>query len=120
MSLSRKLATYLIEGKATLDDVIDLLVKYKLLTLLPLIKGALVQMAASAHVKSTLMIESPFDLSLSSIKKIQGIVGNESSPYEVTINKKVLAGFKAKYKGMMYDGSAERIIKQISNLTTNY
>ncbi len=115
MPLSRKLAVYIIEGKASLEDVITLLTKYKLLTLLPYIKQSLIQMSSGLHTKETILIESPFELSLESVKKIKEIIGNEDAPHEVFINKNLLAGFKAKYKGMMYDGSAERVIKQVTH-----
>ena len=44
---------------------------------------------------------------------VKNIIGNTSSPHEVTINKNILAGFKARYKGKLYDGSAERIMRQL-------
>ena len=115
MPLSRKLALYILEGKATVADVVDLLTKYDLLTLLPFIKQSLVQMSAGAHREGTMTIETPFALSDTSITRIKEIAGDTSAPHTVIINKTILAGFKAKYKGMMYDGSAARIIKQITN-----
>ncbi len=113
MPLSRTLALYIMNGKASVNDVIELLAKYKLLTLLPSIKHALVQISSGVHKESTIMIESPFILSSTAVEKIKGMVGDIGAPYEVVINKNILAGFKAKFKGIMYDGSAERIIKQL-------
>jgi F0F1-type ATP synthase delta subunit len=113
MPLSRKLATYLISGKITLDDVVVLLTKYKLLTLLPSVKQALVQMSTSVQKHQTMTIESPFSLSDQSLQKIKGMTKNPEAPHRVVINKNILAGFKATYQGIMYDGSAERIIKQL-------
>jgi F0F1-type ATP synthase delta subunit len=115
MPLSRKLAILILEGKASLDDVVVLLEKYDLLTLLPFIKQSLVQLSHGAHKEGTMTIETPYPLSESSLTKIKEIAGDIHAPHDVIINKKILAGFKAKYKGMMYDGSAERIIKQIVN-----
>lgn len=115
MSLSRKLAIAILQGKASLDEVISLLTKYNLLGLLPFIKTSLTQMSLDVNKNETIMIETPFELSEESIKKIKGIVGDQDAPHVVTINKNVLAGFKAKHKGMMYDGSAERIIRQLTN-----
>lgn len=114
MPLSRKLALYIVEGKASLDDVVLLLTKYKLLALLPSIKDALKQLITREHSNTTIRIESPFALSDHAITKIKSIVGEQDAPHDVVIKKSILAGFKAKYKGMMYDGSAERIIKQLS------
>lgn len=115
MSLSRKLALLIVQGKASLASVIELLAKYKMLSLLPSIKQALLQMSSELHTKDTLMIESPFPLSDTAINHIQKIIGDERADYKVTINRHVLAGFKARFKGILYDGSAERIIKQITN-----
>ena len=113
MSLSRTLATSLVTKKSSLNDVIELLTKYKLLVLLPSIKQDLIQISSSVHKKDTVIIESPFKLSPPVVEKIKGMVGDIGAPYEVVINKNILAGFKAKFKGIMYDGSAERIIKQL-------
>jgi F0F1-type ATP synthase delta subunit len=115
MPLSRKLATLLIDGKATLADVVALLTKYKMLSLLPSIKHALTQMASAKSVEETILIQSPFPLTESSVSHIRTIIGDKDAQHRVVINKNVLAGFKAKFKGMVYDGSAERIIKQFIN-----
>lgn len=115
MPLSRKLAIYILQGKASVNDVVELLTKYDLLTLLPSIKQSLSQMSTGVHKDATIMIETPYNLSDSSITRIKEIVGHQNAPHVVVINKNILAGFKAKFKGMMYDGSAERIIRQITN-----
>jgi len=114
MPLSRKLALYIVEGKASLDDVVALLTKYKLVALLPSLKDAMVQLISADHAKKTLIIESPFPLSQQAITTIKLMVGEPEVKHDVVIKQSILAGFKAKYKGMMYDGSAERIIKQLS------
>jgi F0F1-type ATP synthase delta subunit len=105
----------MLEGKASFDDVIVLLTKYNLLTLLPSIKQSLMQMSSGLHKDRTIMIETPYTLSHDSVATIKKIVGDKDAPHTVIINKNILAGFKAKFKGMMYDGSAERIIRQITN-----
>lgn len=115
MPLSRKLAIYILQGKASVNDVVELLTKYDLLTLLPSIKQSLIQMSSSVHKDSTIMIETPFNLSDKSITTIKGIIGNTDAPHSIIINKNILAGFKAKFKGMMYDGSAERVMRQFTN-----
>ncbi len=115
MPLSRKLALYLLEGKATISEVTFLLEKYDLLTLLPSIKQSLIQMSFTVNRDEVIMIETPHNLSEDSIGVIKKIIGNSGAPHVVSVNKKVLAGFKAKFRGMMYDGSAERIIRQITN-----
>ena len=115
MPLSRKLAALIITGKVELSSVVKQLTKYKMLTLLPSIKQALVQMAKEKEKDETLTIYSPFPLSDTAVSKVRKVVGEEKARHHVVIDKNVLAGFRAKYKGMMYDGSAERIIKQLVN-----
>ena len=63
----------------------------------------------------TIRIESPFPLSVPALETIQKMIGVIGVETKVTINKSILAGFKARYKGILYDGSAERIIKEITN-----
>ncbi len=115
MSLSRSLALYLLEGKTSVDDVVSLLTKYDLLTLLPSIKQSLQQMSTGVHKENAITIEVPFKPSDAAITRIKEIIGDTKAPHILTINKHILAGFKAKYKGMMYDGSAERIIRQLTS-----
>ena len=113
MSLSRKLATHIVEGTASVTSLVELLTKYKMLSLLPSIQKAVKQMLLSSQKVDTLMIESPFPLSTPALERILGIVGDPHAITEVTIQKSILAGFKARYKGKLYDGSAERISKQL-------
>ncbi len=115
MPLSRKLAKLILMKQASLASVIELLTKYKMLSLLPSVHQALLQMSLQVGKKDILMIETPFPLNVDSIKIIKRMVGNENAEHEISINKNILAGFKARFKGVLYDGSAERIIKQINN-----
>lgn len=113
MTLSRKLAMTIAYRHAPLDLVIESLSKYKLLSLLVPIKQHLEIIAKEQEVNDTVIIESPFSVSEESIKKIISMTGSGSSKYEFIINRDLMAGFKARYKGKLYDGSAERIIKQL-------
>lgn len=113
MSLSRRIAQVMIEKNISVDDVVQALQKYNLVGMLPSIKRNVIQMTSQTKVGDTIMIEAPFAVSEHAITHIKNIIGNTSSPHEVTINKNILAGFKARYKGKLYDGSAERIIRQL-------
>lgn len=115
MPLSRKLAICILQEKIPLDEVLNLLIKYNLLGLIPFIKTSLSQMSLDIHKHNTIMIETPFELSQDSVKKIKEIIGKQDVPHAIFINKNILAGFKAKYNGLLYDGSAERIIRQLTN-----
>lgn len=115
MTLSRKLATLIVQKNVNIDDVADTLRTYNLLSLLPSILKDVKQMGEEGSVHDTVLIESPFELGDAAIARIKRIIGNDIAPHEVTINKNILAGFKARFKGKLYDGSAERIIKQFTN-----
>lgn len=115
MSLSRNIAKLLSTEHTTFSDVIAVLTKYKMLSLLPSIKQSLVQMSSRVDTEDTIMIETPFLLSDDAVKKVKRIIGNDTAGHEVIINKSILAGFKARFRGTLYDGSAERIIKQLMN-----
>lgn len=112
-SLSRKLATLIVKNNISVSDVSESLAKYKLLSLLPSIGKEVKQMNENNSLLDTISIESPFEINETAIDRIKKIVGNDLAPYQVTINKNILAGFKARYKGKLYDGSAERIIRQL-------
>ena len=113
MPLSQTLALFLIEGKVTIDDIVTLLTKYKMLSLLPQIHKAVRKLQISIKDKESIIIESPFSLSEDSVRKIKRIVGNDLANTEVVIKENILSGFKARYKGKLYDGSGERIIQQL-------
>lgn len=115
MTLSRKLAHIIVSKEIPIDTVIILLTKYKMLGLLPSLKKSLLELSLRSENRNTIMIESPFALSLESIHKIKKIAGNDLAPHDVTINKNLLAGFKARYKEILYDGSAERMLKTFIN-----
>lgn len=113
MPLSYQLARLLISGKASLTDVVNELTKYKMLALLPSIKKALVNLSSHEEGKQIVRIESPFPLSNNAVEVIKKIIGEGTAHHTVTINKNILAGFRARFRGRLYDGSAERIIKQL-------
>ena len=111
MILSRKIAKLLVTKNVPLSDVVTMLTKYKMLALLPAIKNAVEELSSQGLKRDTVMIESPFPLPEDSVKKIKRIIGNDIAPHEVTINKNILSGFKARFKEKLYDASGERIIK---------
>jgi F0F1-type ATP synthase delta subunit len=112
MSLSRTIAKALYTQKTTEGDVVSLLTKYNMLSLLPSIVKELKQFSLQGNKQDTLLIEAPFDLDVSAISKIKRIAGNDLASHEISINKNLLSGFRARFKGVLYDGSADRIIKQ--------
>lgn len=115
MILSRKIAEVIVRKGAKIDDVVDALRSYKLLALLPSIKKAVEQMNRDEHLEESIAIESPFPLNEKAIAQIKRLAGNDLALHSVTINKNLLAGFKARFKGKLYDGSAERIVQRLIN-----
>lgn len=112
MILSRKLAKLIVERNVPVDDIVTTLRTYNLLGLLPAVRDGVMELAMHKSARNKIMIESPFVLSDDSVAHIKRVTGNDTARHELTINKKILAGFKARFKGILYDGSAERIIKQ--------
>ena len=119
MSLSRNIANIIVQKGVKVADVEETLRSYKLLSLLPSIKKAVVEMYREKDSKESIVIESPFPLDDIALSRIKRIVGNDLAPHTFTINKNLLAGFKARYKGKLYDGSAQRIIKRFTSATNN-
>lgn len=115
MTLSRKLAHLITEKGATIDDVTESLRTYNLLSLLPSILKDVRHMNRGESMQNTILIETPFEMNDEALARIKRIVGNDLAPHQVTINKELLAGFKARFKGMVYDGSAERVLRQFIN-----
>ncbi|MEN9880993.1 MAG: hypothetical protein RLZZ308_176 [Candidatus Parcubacteria bacterium] len=115
-SLSHKIAaavyTHKIEGGA----VIAVLEKYRLTALLPEICTILKQIFEKEKEGKSVVIHTPFFLSDEAVSHIKKKIGAEHATSRVILKKNLLAGFKATYNNTLYDGSAERIIKQfISN-----
>lgn len=115
MTLSRQIAQTVIEKGIDSDTLFATLTKYDLIALLPSIKKDIEKLSKEEGKREAIAIESPFPLDEKALARIKRIVGNDLAETEVTINKDLLAGFKARYKGKLYDGSAERIIKQLMN-----
>lgn len=114
MSLSRTIASHIIKEEFTVSTLVEVLTKYKLVPLLPSIMHEVKKLSLHSMRDDTIMIETPFPLSQDAIQKVKRIVGNDIASHDVTINKSILAGFKARFKGKLYDGSAERIIRQLT------
>lgn len=115
MSLARKIAQSVIANNTSGDQLVDVLTNYKLLSLLPAITNEVAKLGTLSAKKDIMYIESPFPLNDAAVAKIKRIVGNDLTQTEVTINKNILSGFKARFKGKLYDGSGERIIKKLTN-----
>jgi len=115
MTLSRKLAHLIINKNVSIDALVSQLRAYNLLPLLPHILQDVKHMSEVGATYETVCIETPFEADTQAIAHIKRLVGNDIAPYSLTINKKLLAGFKARFKGTLYDGSAERIMKEFTH-----
>lgn len=115
MTLSRKIAEVLMKKNVPVDAVVETLRSYKLLSLLPSIKKNLEKFSRTQNEESRIHVESPYPLSGEALAHIKRVAGNDLADTDVTINQELLAGFKARWKGKLYDGSAQRIIRQLLN-----
>lgn len=63
---------------------------------------------------STLVIQSPFSLEDQQVDQISNkVTGESNTRRDMQINKNLLAGFRATYKGRVYDGSARQYITKL-------
>lgn len=115
MALSRQIAELMVKKNVSVQAVTDALARYNLLGLLPSVKNDVLKLTREQGVAESVHIESPFELDALALSQIQTLIGSGKAETRVTINKDVLAGFKARYKGKLYDGSAERIVRNIIN-----
>lgn len=115
MSLSRTIATTVVQHDVKAEQLVSVLSEYGLLSLLPVIKEEVEKLTSSRALQDTILVESPFPLSDKAQVRIKRIVGNDLANLEVTINKDLLSGFKARFKGKLYDASGQRIIKQLTH-----
>jgi F0F1-type ATP synthase delta subunit len=113
MSYSRELAHYIVENNSDVEALYASLESFGLLSLLPQITIEVKAIRAKLLENEKIEIESPFALNDAAVARIKRIVGNDIAAYDVIINPKLLAGFKARFKGKLYDGSAERIVRQL-------
>lgn len=114
MILSRQIAELMVKKHIPTEALTETLFAYNLLSLLPSILKHVKKIGTEKGRADRILIESPFPLSEDALANIKAIVGEQAKETEVTINKNILAGFKARFKGKLYDGSAERIIKQLT------
>lgn len=114
MSLSRTIAASVVEHDIKAEKLMDVLREYNLVSLLPTIKEEVEKLKASEVEGNTIHIESPFPLNDSALARIKRIVGNDLADTHVTINKDLLSGFKARFKGKLFDASGQRIINKLT------
>lgn len=115
MSLSRNIAKEIVKKDIDVKIVTSVLLKYNLLSLLPSILKDVKHIYGKVNTYDTLAIESPFKINKKALIAVQKIVGKEASnaTKTISINKNLLAGFKARFQGKLYDASAERVIKHL-------
>lgn len=114
MSLSRSIATSVVRNNIQAQVLLETLRQYNLLSLLPSIKEEIAKLQEKSAEQNTIRVESPFPLNEKALARIKRIVGNDLADAEVAINKEILSGFKARFKGKLYDASGERIINKLT------
>lgn len=110
MSLSLSIARTIRAHNLSLADTEEVLRKYKLLSLLPLIYKHLLREKKEEEKKSVVQIESPYSLSAETVSIVKKRLNAEDKEHNIVITPELLAGFRAKYNDVLYDGSAKRIV----------
>ncbi len=113
--LTKAFAQLLIEEKTTVESVERALTRFHLLSLLPSILGKLKQHQNELQLLDTVHIETPYPLSEDNKYKITKLLKAEQKVVEITENKSLLAGFRARYRQTMVDSSMERILNKFIN-----
>ncbi|MEN9337714.1 MAG: hypothetical protein RIQ41_28 [Candidatus Parcubacteria bacterium] len=114
MTLSRKIAHTVIEQEVGSETLLATLSKYNLESLLPSIVAEMKKLVRMEDGSAALHVESPFPLDERALAHIVSLAEAQGAPIITSHNEELLAGFKARYKGMLYDGSAERIVHALT------
>lgn len=113
---SQAFATLLFKEKCTKEELIQFLEKKNLLSLLLEISKELKKLREKELTDLEMTIETPFPLNVTSLAKIQQLVGaGDETRVNVKEKKMLLSGFRALYKGHSYDTSARKIISDLRN-----
>ena len=113
--LAKAFSTLLIEDKTTVDHVENALRRFHLLSLLPSILDELKHHQKEITTAETVYIESPFSITDENKDTIKALLQAKEKDHHFTLNKNLLAGFRARYKGTMVDSSMERILNTFIN-----
>jgi F0F1-type ATP synthase delta subunit len=112
---SRALAQLLIRKRITVKALDAFLTRYKLTSLWAGILQELKHAERKAHVHDALIIETPFELSPSALSSITKKMKATGAVHDIRINKNLLGGFKAIYKGTLLDSSLRSILNRITS-----
>ncbi len=106
------------DTKGVLEACKNILEKYGKSDLFPSVLDKILVDFKKENESETLVIDSPFELSDDTIKKIKNIVSPLDTDMDVkrNISPKLLAGFRARHKGTVYDASARQYIETLKKL----
>jgi F0F1-type ATP synthase delta subunit len=89
--------------------------RYNLWDLVPSVLSALANSSDSSEAFETIMVRVPKTLSEENEGKIREIVGaSKDARLKVEIDRKVLGGFVANYRGFEHEGSFERVVNRLA------
>ncbi len=94
-----------------LENFID---KNNLQTLLPNIVKNLEREVVSLDKKNTALIKVSHEVKDATLKLIEKFIDKEKSdPIKVEIDESLIGGFKANYRGQVFDGSVKNYLKEL-------
>ena len=113
---AKALSILLIKERVSVDELFAFLTAQNLTYLLPEILAELKKVKEANEKEEELAIETPFPLDEEALRAITALVidKGEAPRTRVTENKELLFGFRAQHKGMLYDASAQRIIRELT------
>ncbi|PIR87637.1 MAG: hypothetical protein COU10_03655 [Candidatus Harrisonbacteria bacterium CG10_big_fil_rev_8_21_14_0_10_45_28] len=96
-----------------LDRFFSFVENYNLQGLLPNVLSELERVKKEDYKESALQVQSAHVLSSHDEKNIRGITGAQDAPLDFRLEKELLGGFRAKYKGVEYEGSFSRTVNKL-------
>lgn len=103
-----------VNPKTLLKNFENFLDKNNLQTLLPNIVKNLEREVIVLHKKNTALIKVSHEVKDATLKLIEKFIDKaKSDPVKVEIDESLIGGFKANYKGKVFDGSVKNYLKEL-------
>lgn len=101
-------------GEKAINKFFDFIQEKNFSGFLPQIKKHIERQGCISAQEKNLIISTKYELSKEEIEEVKKLVGAEKdSVVEVIIDKNIIGGFSATYKGNIYDGSLRNKISQM-------
>lgn len=100
-------------AEQVLDRFFSFVKNYSLQGLLPNVLSELERVKKEDYKESALQVQSAHALSSHDEKNIRGITGAQDAPLDFSLDGELLGGFRARYKGVEYEGSFSRTVNKL-------